>query len=114
MNETHLALHGVAVKKHGTAGEVAALTGLDPARVDALLEAAVAGGRAVRADDKVLLTPAGRMIVEAQYSRFYAAARADEDFEQAHERFERVNTELKQVMLLILQLQWKLQTSCCK
>lgn len=98
MNDTHLALHGVAVKKHGTATEVAALTGLEPARVDALIEAAVAAGRAVRADDKVLLTPAGRMIVEAQYSRFYAAARTNDDFRRAHERFERVNNELKQVI----------------
>jgi len=98
MYEAHLVLHGVAVKKHGTSAAVADLVGLPTARVDALLEAAVAGGRAALANDKYLLTPAGRMIVETQYSRYYSAPRANAEFTVAHERFEIVNNELKQVI----------------
>jgi pyruvate,orthophosphate dikinase len=73
MYESHLALHGVAVKKHAAAAAVADLVGLPVERVATLLERAVAGGRAACANDKYLLTPAGRMIVEAQYSRYYSA-----------------------------------------
>lgn len=98
MYEAHLVLHGVAVKKHGTAAAVADLVGLPAARVEALLEAAVAGGRAALANDKYLLTPAGRMIVETQYSRYYSAPRADAGFTAAHARFELVNAELKRVI----------------
>ena len=98
MYEAHLVLHGVAVKKHGTSAAVADLVGLPAERVGALLDAAVAGGRAALANDKYLLTPAGRMIVETQYSRYYSAPRADAGFSAAHERFEIVNNELKQVI----------------
>ncbi len=98
MNESHLVLHGIAVKKHGGRDAIADLAGLDAAAVDGLLEAAVAGGRVAQVEDKFLLTPAGRMIVDAQYSRFYAAAREDAEFRAAHERFEIVNNELKQVI----------------
>ncbi|MGE0487116.1 MAG: hypothetical protein AB7Q81_23390 [Gammaproteobacteria bacterium] len=98
MVESHLVMHGVAVKKHGTADAVAALVGLPVERVAALLETAVAGGRAALAGGKYLLTPCGRMIVEGQYSRYYAAARADAGMQAAHARFEVVNNELKQVI----------------
>ncbi|MCA8967139.1 MAG: hypothetical protein KDC48_19830 [Planctomycetes bacterium] len=66
MYESHLVMHGVAVKKHGTAEAVASLVGLPAERVAALLETAVAGGRAALAGGKYLLTPCGRMIVEGQ------------------------------------------------
>ena len=98
MYESHLVMHGVAVKKHGTAEAVASLVGLPAERVAALLETAVAGGRAALAGGKYLLTPCGRMIVEGQYSRYYAAARADAGMQAAHARFEVVNNELKQVI----------------
>jgi len=98
MYDSHLALHGLAVKKHADAAAVADLTGLAEGSVAALLERATAGGRAVLAQGKYLLTPAGRMIVEAQYSRWYAAARADAALDVAHARFEQVNADLKQVI----------------
>lgn len=98
MNDTHLALHGVAVKKHGTPAAVAALSGLDETRVAGVLEAAVAAGRAALVQGRYLLTPCGRMIVEAQYSRYHAALRADAAIAAAHARFEAVNNELKQVI----------------
>ena len=71
---------------------------LESVAAEAALNRLVEGGRAVRADDRYLLTPAGRMILDSQYSRFCAEARADVDFVAAHQRFEVVNNELKQVI----------------
>jgi hypothetical protein len=94
----HLALHGVAIKKHAPAGAVAEAVGLAPARADALLAEAAAGGRLVEAQGAYALTPAGRMILDSQYSRYYDELREDAAFVAAYERFERVNVELKQVI----------------
>ena len=99
MNEqTHLALHGVAVKKHASAAAVADLLGSDVATISACLTAASARGRASEVGGKYVLTPAGRMIIDANYSRHYAEARADQSFNAAHRRFEAVNHELKQLI----------------
>ncbi len=99
MNEhTHLALHGVAVKKHASVAAVADLLGANEATIAACLVDATARGRAVELGGRYVLTPAGRMIVESSYSRYYAAARADQDFLAAHARFESVNHELKQLV----------------
>lgn len=98
MNEMHLALHGVAIKKHAAAGAVAEAVGLAPPRAEALLAEAAAGGRLVEAQGAFALTPAGRMILDSQYSRYYDELREDAAFVAAYERFERVNVELKQVI----------------
>lgn len=98
MNEMHLALHGVAIKKHAGAAAVAEAVGLPPARAEALLAEAAGGGRLVEAQGAYALTPAGRMILDNQYSRFYDELRDDAAFLGAYERFERVNVELKQVI----------------
>ena len=99
MNEqTHLSLHGLAVKKHASPQAVAALLGAEEARVTAHLVDAARRGRCVEAGDNYLLTPAGRMVVEANYSRYFAAARADQGFNAAHARFEIINEELKQLV----------------
>jgi hypothetical protein len=99
MNEhTHLALHGVAVKKHASAAAVADLLGADTAPIAACLADAAARGRASEIGGAYILTPAGRMAVDANYSRHYAAARADQAFNAAHRRFEVINNELKQLI----------------
>ena len=98
MNDMHLALHGTAIKKHANAATIAGAVGLDPARADALLKEAAAGARVVDAQGAYALTPAGRMILDNQYSRFYGELRDDRAFVGAYERFERVNVELKQVI----------------
>lgn len=98
MSETHLALHGLALKKHATAAAAAAAVGLPAQCTEALLEQAVAGGRATKAAQGYALTPAGRMILDAQYGRHYGELRADRGFVAAYERFERVNAELKQLV----------------
>jgi len=98
MNDMHLALHGVALKKHANAAAVAAAVGLELERADALLKEAAAGARLAEAQGAYVLTPAGRMILDNQYSRYYGALRADAAFVAAYDRFERVNLELKQIV----------------
>lgn len=98
MNEMHLALHGVAIKKHAGAATVAAAVGLDALRAEALLKEAAAGARLAEAQGAYVLTPAGRMILDNQYARYYGELRGDAAFVAAYERFERLNVELKQVI----------------
>lgn len=96
--QTHLTLHGLAVKKHAGAQAVAALLGVEATTVAAHLVAATLHGRCVEVGEKYLLTAAGRMMVEANYSRYFAAARADRGFNAAHRHFEIINDELKQLV----------------
>ena len=96
--ELHLVLHGAAIKKHGTVEEIAEVSGLATDKVAMRLATATAGARAVQTDGRYMLSPAGQMIVLAEYSRFYGALRADKAFIDAYGRFELINTELKQLI----------------
>ena len=98
MNELHLALHGLALKKHATPGAIAGIVDLSAARAADLLTQAVATGRAVEAAGGYMLSPAGRMILDGHYARFYDVPRGDASFVAAYTRFERINTELKQLI----------------
>jgi hypothetical protein len=94
----HLALHGVAIKKHAAATAIAEVVGLDVERTEALLKAATLAGRLAEAQGGYVLTPAGRMILDNQYSQFCDDVRSNAAFVAACERFERINVELKQVI----------------
>ncbi len=94
----HLALHGLAIKKHGTPDGVAGLMGLEVARAKALLAQASTEGRATETAGAYMLTPTARMALEGEYSRVYADQRASADFVAAYERFETVNRALKQLI----------------
>ncbi len=94
----HLVMHGAAIKKHGSAVDIAAIAGLDPAQVATVLADAVASGRLLEVDGKYMLSPAGQVIVGAEYSRFCQALRADSAFVEAYERFEAINRDLKQLV----------------
>ncbi|MGE0483802.1 MAG: hypothetical protein AB7Q81_06660 [Gammaproteobacteria bacterium] len=96
--ELHLLMHAAAIRKHGSAADIAAIAGLPAATATAALGAACAAGRLAEVDGKYLLTPAGQMIVSAEYSRFCGGLRANADFVAAYERFEIINRELKQVI----------------
>ena len=98
MTDAYLVLHGLAIKKHADAAAVAAAVRLDEAEVQAALDDAVAKGRAVRAGEAYSLTPVARVALDGAYSRLFAAQRADAAFAAAHERFEAINRELKQLM----------------
>jgi len=98
ISNRHLVMHGVAIKKHCAAEDIAELVGLTPATVAEELAAAESGGRVVVADGKYMLSPAGQMILLGEYSRFYADLRGDTDFVAAYDRFELVNADLKQLI----------------
>ena len=98
MTDTYLVLHGLAIKKHADAGAVAAAVGLAEAEVRAVLDEAVAKGRAARSGEGYALLPAARVALDGAYSRLYAAQRADAAFVAAYERFEAINRDLKTLM----------------
>ncbi|MBI2802312.1 MAG: hypothetical protein HYX63_18860 [Gammaproteobacteria bacterium] len=98
MNEMHLALHGLAIKKHAGPAAVAATVGLSETRVAELLQQAVTTGRASEAQGAYLLSPAGRLIIESLYSKLFDRERQDGALAGAYEKFERINTELKQLI----------------
>ena len=98
MTDAYLVLHGLAIKKHADAAAVAAALGLAEDEVRAVLDEAIAKGRAVRAGEAYSLTPVARVALDGAYSRLFAAQRTDAAFAAAHERFEAINRELKQLM----------------
>lgn len=98
MDNTHLALHGLAIKKHGGAKEVAEIMNTDEATVEASLEKAVATGRAAKTGDKYMLTPAAQMALKSEYSCIYAEQRASETVNDDYNAFETINNELKQLI----------------
>lgn len=89
-----LALHGLAVKKAGTATAVAEVLGADPNAVAEALQASVASGRAIEAKEMFMATPAGRDWLGEQYPAAFADFRAATEATEAYERFERINREL--------------------
>ena len=98
MKDPQLALHGLAIKKHGDAAEVAAITGLDPARVQTLLDDAVAAGRVVKAGAKYMLSPVAQIALRTAYSRDCAAQRANPAMTHGYDDFEKINEHLKQLI----------------
>ena len=98
MKDQQLALHGLAIKKHGDAAEVAAVTGLDVNRVQGFLDEAVGTGRVVKAGAKYMLTPIAQVALKTGYSRDFSAERADAAMAKAYEDFEKINEQLKQLI----------------
>lgn len=98
MQEMHLVLHGLAIKKHADAAAVAGIVGLPVERVSELLADAVNRGRVVEARGRYILAPAARMTLDGEYSRYYEGVRANADFVAAYEAFEKVNVDLKQLI----------------
>lgn len=98
MNETHLVMHGLAVKKHGSPEAVAGILGLDVSEVKAEIARLVEAKRAIEVQGKYALTPPARMALESDYSRFYADLRANPQFKAGYDRFERLNGALKQLI----------------
>jgi hypothetical protein len=93
-----LVLHGLAVKKAGTAASVADILGEDPGRVAAALQASVESGRAVEARGLFMATPAGRKWLVDGYEAAFGPFRAAPDATQAYERFERINRDLLRLL----------------
>lgn len=98
MNDNHLVMHGLAIKKHATPEDVAGVLGLDPDAVRETLTKLVAAKRVVEAQGRYLLAPAARMLLDADYSRFYQDVRASAEFQAGYAGFERLNVVLKQIV----------------
>lgn len=98
MDERDLVFHGVAIKRHAGPAAIAELIGLPEARVEALLDTAIAQGRAVNAKGAFILAPLTRVALEARYALHFDHLRHDAAFEAAYQNFERVNRTLKQVI----------------
>jgi hypothetical protein len=98
VSETHLVMHGLAIKKHATPEAVAGIVGLDVDDVRAALGKLVEAKRVVEARGKYLLAPAARMALDAEYSRLYEDVRANPEFAAGYEAFERLNRSLKQLI----------------
>ncbi|RIK86571.1 MAG: hypothetical protein DCC69_06395 [Hyphomicrobiales bacterium] len=98
MNKTTLALHGLAIKKHGGAADVARITGLSVDAVQSALDEAAASGRVVRTGDKYMLQPAAQIALKMGYGRDFAAQRADAAMQSAYDDFEKINEQLKSLI----------------
>lgn len=98
MTPRHLVLHGLAIKKHGTPTDIAALTVLSEEETRRQLAALAASGRAIESEGRFLLSPLAAVALECDYSRHYASVRADADFMSGYEAFERINIQLKTVI----------------
>lgn len=101
----HLVLHGLGIKKHATAGEVAGAVGLQVEEAESVLRAAVGSGRVAEINDQYTLLPAAQIMLQSDYGRHYASVRADGSFVEAYDEFERVNEVLKTVIT-----QWQVRT----
>jgi hypothetical protein len=98
MTDLHLALHGLAIKKHASPEDVSQLMGLQADKVGKLLAEAETRGRVARAGGKYMLTAPAQMALGAEYSRLYGDLRGSEAMNAAYARFEKVNAELKQLI----------------
>ena len=98
MNEMHLVMHGLAIKKHASPEDVAGILGLDGEDVRETLAKLVTAKRAVEVKGRYMLAPAARMLLDADYSRYYEAERANPAFQAGYTGFERLNVVLKQLI----------------
>lgn len=94
METSVLVLHGLAVKKAGTAAQIAGVLGLDENEARAGLEEALAAGDVAGAAGTYMPTPAGRARLDAAYPETFAQIRADAAVTSAADRFEVINRKL--------------------
>jgi hypothetical protein len=95
MSKMHQLLHGLAIKKHATAREIAPMVGMPEGEVVRLLDQATKNGRAIATDGKYVLAPLTKVALHYDYSRHCAELRNTAAFLAAYEDFERINIELK-------------------
>jgi hypothetical protein len=91
----HQVLHGLAVKKHAGAPDIARLVGLPENEAAALLCEATQRGRALEENGRYVLSPLARVALESAYSRYCADLRENAAFIETYDAFERINIELK-------------------
>jgi hypothetical protein len=98
MSDMHLALHGLAIKKHAMPKDIAEIVGMDAERVASLLKEAESRGRVARTGGKFMLTAPAQVALRSEYSRVYADQRSSAAMNAAYDDFEKVNVLLKQLI----------------
>jgi hypothetical protein len=98
MSDMHLALHGLAIKKHAMPKDIAEIVGMDAERVASLLEEAESRGRVARTGGKFMLTAPAQVALRSEYSRVYADQRSSAAMNAAYDDFEKVNVLLKHLI----------------
>ena len=91
-------LHGLAIKKFGTAAAVADLLAADEAQVAACLSEALAAGEVGGAKGAFMLNAKGHKALADVYPSLFESPRADRALTESYGRFEVVNNELKQLI----------------
>lgn len=94
METDMLTLHGLVIKKAGTATQIASILGVPEADVQQALGHALSAGDVVAAGEMYMPTPVGRDKLDASYGRAYADVRSDAAFVGAADRFESINKRL--------------------
>lgn len=97
MEDRLLVLHGLAVRKAGSAQDVARVTDLDEHTVVKHLEDATEEGTVLGKGDMFMPTPQGRAVLTDAYPEVFADLREDGDLAAAYGRFEHVDRELKEI-----------------
>lgn len=95
MSSMHLILHGLVIKKHATADQVATLLGVSASEAKNHLAQAEDEGRIVNIKNNYSLTPLGCIALDNDYSLHYADLRDDQAFSGAYEDFEKINIHIK-------------------
>jgi hypothetical protein len=98
MSDMHLALHGLAIKKHAMPKDIAEIVGMDAERVASLLKEAESRGRVARTGGKFMLTAPAQVALRSEYSRVYADQRSSAAMNAAYDGFEKVNVLLKHLI----------------
>jgi hypothetical protein len=93
-----LAIHGLVVKKSGSAAAVAEVLGSSENDVKAALDAACGDGRVMGAKGTFMVTPQGREWLDQRYPEAFGALRQDPAAGEAYGRFERINRKLLALM----------------
>ena len=98
MSDMHLALHGLAIKKHAMPKDIAEIVGMDAERVASLLKEAESRGRVARTGGKFMLTAPAQVALRSEYSRVYADQRSSAAMNAAYDDFEKINVLLKHLI----------------
>jgi hypothetical protein len=98
MNDSFLFLHGLAIKKFGTAGAVASILGTNESDTRLALERAVEIGEAAFVRGNFVLIPKGVERLNKEYAVRFRQVREESALGEAYEPFEIVNAHLKKLM----------------
>lgn len=91
----HLVMHGIGIKKYADVDSITGVVGLPAELVEATINKLVERSLAASINDKVTLTPAGRLLMATSFSRHYADIRSSSKFREGYVRFEDINSDLK-------------------